>query len=148
MEKRMVVLPLNPSFENTMTWGRRQSGAWAFKKSLMRPLFFLYLQQIRNIQSHWPGCQSALRLPTHVPGPHMWVSAFPGPSTSSPKQWKSDGCVKIYNSLSVSSEALCPCARPAHVGKCLPSGSHIAVLRFTTLSALDSHWQNPRNEKL
>ena len=30
----------------------------------------------------------------------MWASAGPGPSSSSPKQWKSDGRVKIYNSVS------------------------------------------------
>ena len=39
----------------------------------------------------------------HVPGPHMWASAGPGPSSSSPKQWKSDGRVKIYNSVSTRS---------------------------------------------
>ena len=27
----------------------------------------------------------------------MWASAGPGPSSSSPKQWKSDGHFKIYN---------------------------------------------------
>ena len=36
----------------------------------------------------------------HVPGPPMWESAGPGPSSSSPKQWKSDCRVKIYNSVS------------------------------------------------
>ena len=33
----------------------------------------------------------------------MWASAGPGPSSNSPKQWKSErshGCVKIYNSVS------------------------------------------------
>ena len=39
----------------------------------------------------------------HVPGQHMWASAGPGPSSSSPKQWKSDGRVKIYNSVSARS---------------------------------------------
>ena len=33
----------------------------------------------------------------------MWASAGPGPSWSSPKQWKLDGCVKIYNSASARS---------------------------------------------
>ena len=33
----------------------------------------------------------------------MWASAGPGPSSSSPKQWKSDGRVKIYNSVSARS---------------------------------------------
>ena len=36
----------------------------------------------------------------HVPSQHMWASAGPGLSSSSPKQWKSDGRVKIYNSVS------------------------------------------------
>ena len=35
----------------------------------------------------------------HVPGPHMSASAGPGPTSSSPKQCKSDGRVKIYNSV-------------------------------------------------
>ena len=30
----------------------------------------------------------------------MWASAGLGPSSSSPKQWKSDGRVEIYNSVS------------------------------------------------
>ena len=33
----------------------------------------------------------------------MWASAGPGQSSSSPKQWKSDGHVKIYNSASARS---------------------------------------------
>ena len=36
----------------------------------------------------------------HVPGPHMWASAGPGRILSSPKHLKSDGRVKIYNSVS------------------------------------------------
>ena len=36
----------------------------------------------------------------HVPGQHMWASEGPGPSSSSRKQCKSDGRVKIYNSVS------------------------------------------------
>ena len=39
----------------------------------------------------------------HVPGPHMWASADTGPSSSSPKQWKSDGRYKISNSFSARS---------------------------------------------
>ena len=34
-------------------------------------------------------------------GLHMWASASQGLSSISPKQWKSDGHVKIYNSVSV-----------------------------------------------
>ena len=33
----------------------------------------------------------------HVPGQHMWARAGPGPSSTPPKQCKSDGRVKIYN---------------------------------------------------
>ena len=66
-----------------------QSGAWALKKSLMRPSFFLYFREIRKKQSHWPGGQSAPRLynrynlcpcarPAHVgecgPGPEFKFS--------------------------------------------------------------------------
>ena len=29
----------------------------------------------------------------------MWASPGPGPSSSSPKQWKSDGHIEIYNSV-------------------------------------------------
>ena len=39
----------------------------------------------------------------HVPGQHMWASAGPGPSSSSLKQCKSDGRVRIYNSVSARS---------------------------------------------
>ena len=39
----------------------------------------------------------------HVPGQHIWASAGPGPSSSSPKQWKSDGSIKIFNSVSARS---------------------------------------------
>ena len=75
-----------------------------FRKSLTRPSFFLYFREIRNKQSHWPGGQSAPKLynlynlcpcarPAHVG--KCW------PGSSSPKLWKSDGSVKIYNSVSV-----------------------------------------------
>ena len=40
----------------------------------------------------------------HVPGQHMWTRAGPGLSSSSPKQCKSDGLVKIYNSASARSQ--------------------------------------------
>ena len=42
----------------------------------------------------------------HVPGQHMWASAGPsgqGPSSSYPKQWKSVGRVKSYDSVSARS---------------------------------------------
>ena len=42
----------------------------------------------------------------HVPGPQMWASAGPRPSSSSPKQCKSDGRVEIYNSVSARSQLM------------------------------------------
>ena len=36
----------------------------------------------------------------YVPGQHMLASAGLGPTPSAPKQWKLDGSVKIYNSVS------------------------------------------------
>ena len=94
-------------------FGHHQCWAWALKKSLTRPSCFPYFWEleIRKKWSHWPGCQSALRLyndvvcssstiaiiSSHVPGPYMWANAGQGPSSSSPKQWKSDGCIKMYN---------------------------------------------------
>ena len=86
----------------------RQLGAWAWEKSLMRPLVFIYFREIRKKRSHRPGGQSAPRLynsiiaiiSAHVPGPHMWATAGPGPSSSSQN-----------------------------------SASPMVVLRFTTLSA-------------
>ena len=50
----------------------------------------------------------------HMPGLHLWASAGLGPSSSSPKQWK--------------------------------TGSQMVMLRFTTLSARDCHWRNPRKK--
>ena len=43
------------------------------------------------------------QLADDVPGPHMWASAGPCLSSSSPKQCKSDGRVQIYNSVSARS---------------------------------------------
>ena len=97
-------------------------GAWALKKSLTRPLPFLYFREIRKKRSHWPGGQSDLRL---------------------------------YNSYN-----LCPLARPAHVGEYGPTaqaqvqvlkkkkGSWTIVLRYTTLSARESYWRNPRKKNI
>ena len=45
-------------------------------------------------------CSTIAIISAHVPGQHMWASAGQGPSSSSPKQWKLDGRVKIYNSVS------------------------------------------------
>ena len=86
----------------------------ALEKSLTsyETLFFLYFQEIRNKRSHWPAGQSAWLLynchnlcPCARPAAlaHMWASAGQGPISSSPKQWRRDGCVKIYNSVSARS---------------------------------------------
>ena len=48
--------------------------------------------------SHLLGSTMAI-ICADVPGPHMWASAGPGPSSSSPKQWKSDSSIKIYSSV-------------------------------------------------
>ena len=93
---------------------RTQSGSWALEKSLTRPLFFLFSrnQEKTKPQSGTDLAVSQLRgsaiarlmiISAHVPGQHMWASAGPGPSSSSPKQWKSDGRVKIYKSVSAGS---------------------------------------------
>ena len=39
-------------------------GQWALKRSLMKPLYFLYFWDLRNKRSHWTGrcCQPAPRL--------------------------------------------------------------------------------------
>ena len=76
--------------------------------SLTRPSFLLYFREIRKKEatdlavSQLRGSTIAI-ISAHVPGPHMWASAGPGPSSSSPKQCKSDGRVKIYNSVSARS---------------------------------------------
>ena len=75
----------------------------------MRPSCFLYFREIWNKQSHMPGSHSAQRhynsynlCPCARPAvaQHMWASAGQGQSSSFPKQWKSDSCVQIYNSVS------------------------------------------------
>ena len=80
-----------------------QSRAWTLKKSLTRPSVLLYFREIRKKWCHWPGgqwgCTMAI-ISAHMPGRHMWASAGQGQSSSSPKQWKSDSCAKIYNSVS------------------------------------------------
>ena len=83
-------------------------GAWALKKSLTRPVPFLYFREIRKIRSHWPGGQSDLRLynsynlcplarPAHVgeygPTAQAQVQVLQ-------KKRKLDDSVKIYNPVS------------------------------------------------
>ena len=52
-----------------------------------------------------PRGSTIARISAIVPGQHMSASAgpWPGQSSSSPKDWKSDGHVKIYNSVSARS---------------------------------------------
>ena len=88
-------------------FGLVQPGVWALEKSLMRLFFsfFLCFREIRKKLSHWPGGQLAPRL-YNSSGYNLCPCAGPahvgegqGPSSSSPKQWKSDGRVKAYNSV-------------------------------------------------
>ena len=64
-----------------------QPGVWALEKSLTRPLFFLYFQEIRKKWSHWPGSQSAPRLYNHY---NLW----PGK-----KSWEFEGKILCYHEL-------------------------------------------------
>ena len=68
----------------------------------MRPSFFLYFPDIRKTKATDLAVRGSTiaTISAHVPGQHMWASAGQGPSSSSPKQWKSDGRVEIYNSVS------------------------------------------------
>ena len=72
----------------------RQPWAWALEKSLKRPSFFLYFRERKNEATDLAVSQlrgSAIAIiSAHVAGPHMWASAGPGPSSSSPKQCKYD----------------------------------------------------------
>ena len=69
-----------------------------FEKSGKNKAIDLAVSQIR-------GSTSAI-ISAHVPGQHMWASVGPGPMARAgvqvltSKQWKSDGRVKIYNSVS------------------------------------------------
>ena len=70
--------------------------------------FFCILEKSRNNQatdlavSQLRGSTIA-KISSYVPGQHVLASAGPGPSSSSPKQWKSGGSVKIYNFVSTRS---------------------------------------------
>ena len=79
-----------------------------FEKSLLRGLrfFCIFEKSGKNeatdlaVSQLW-GSTIAI-ISAYVPGQHMWASAGhrgQGPSSSSPRQWKLDGCVKIYNSV-------------------------------------------------
>ena len=79
------------------------------KKSPFRGLRFFCFFEKSAIQRATDLAVSQLRgsaiaiISAYVPGQHMWASACPGPSSTSPKQCKSDGHVKIYNSVSARS---------------------------------------------
>ena len=85
-----------------------QPGAWALEKSLKRLSFFCIFEKsginkaIDLAVSQLWGSTIAI-ISADVPGLHMWASAGPGPTSSSSKQWKSDGCFKICNSVSARS---------------------------------------------
>ena len=94
-------------WSNTGAW----AASWALKKSLKRPSFLLYFPEIGKKRKHqatdltvnqFQGSTIAT-ISAHVPGQHLWASAGQVPSSSSPKQWKLDGHVKIYNSVSARS---------------------------------------------
>ena len=85
-----------------------QSWAWALEKSSTRPSFFCIFEK-SGINEATDLAVSQLQgstitiISAHVPGLHIWARAGPGPSSSSPKQWKSDVRLKIYNSASARS---------------------------------------------
>ena len=86
----------------------RQPWAWALEKSLTRPSFFCIFEKSGKnettdlaVSQRW-GSTIAI-ISAHVPGPNIWASAGPGPSSSSSKQCKLDGHVKIYNFASARS---------------------------------------------
>ena len=73
----------------------------------LKPFFCIFEKPEKNeaadlAVSQLRGSTIAI-ISAHVLGQHMWASVGPGPSSSSPKQCKSDGRVKIYNSVSARS---------------------------------------------
>ena len=86
----------------------RQPGAWALESLWWGLRFFCTFEKsgknestdlaVSQLQNSTIAIISA-----HVPGPYMWASAGPDPSSSSPKQCKSDDRVEIYNSVSARS---------------------------------------------
>ena len=85
-----------------------QPGAWALESFYQGLRFFCIFEKSGKNEttdlavSQLRGSAIAI-ISAHVPGQHMWSSAGQGLSSSSPKQCKSDGCVKIYNSVSARS---------------------------------------------
>ena len=94
-------------------------GAWALEKSLMRPSFFLYLQEIRKKRRHWYGCQSALRLYNRH---NLCPCARPAHMGESEPCGREQAWVQVLQN----------------------SRSQMVVLRFTTVSQQDHPWRNPQ----
>ena len=69
--------------------------------SLTGPSFFCIFEKsgINEAISQLRGSTPAI-ISAHLPGLHMWASAGLGPNSSSPKQWKLENSIKIYNSVS------------------------------------------------
>ena len=71
------------------------------QKSLLRGLRYFCIFEKSGINEATDLAVSQLRgstiaiISAHVPGQHMWASADPGPSSRSPKQWKSDGPIMV-----------------------------------------------------
>ena len=90
-----------------MPWGISE-GREPYKSLLLGIPFFCIFEE-SEINEATDLVVSQLRGPTiaiisaHVPGQHIWARAGPGQSSNSPKEWKSDGRVKIYNFVSARS---------------------------------------------
>ena len=115
---------MNVCMESIVEDSSTQSWAWALKKSLTRPSCFLYFREIRNKRSHWPGGRSAYE------APRLTLAIISGFSAhvSGLHMWASAGQGPSSSSPK--------------------QWSLMVVLRFTTLSAQDCHWENPRRKKL
>ena len=81
--------------ETCIDWTSQPGAYCIFQKSGKHQATDLAVSQLRG--------SIITTISAHVPGPHMWVSAGAGPSSTSPEQWKLDSCVKIYNSVSARS---------------------------------------------
>ena len=97
-----LVLVLNSEKLGNQT-GLLQPWAWALESPLLVLNFFCIFEKSGMneatdlvVSQLWGSTTATIS--AHVPDLHMWPSAGQGPISSSPKQWKSDGCVKIYNS--------------------------------------------------
>ena len=86
------------------SWQSGLGMSWALEKSLTRPFFFCFFKKSGKNKatdlavSQLQGSTIAI-ISAPVLGPQMWAGPGPSSSSESPKQWKSDGSVKIYNSV-------------------------------------------------